>query len=169
MFPFEAFNQRVVFSTLVIPSMFGSYSQTNAFKSYHDQKCSIITPDVVMKFTEISEGSNVLLHMINLGKEFDDVIDHLQGLRAQSKNKAKCFAIVHKSSKRLHESFNDAHAVMQLASRTPIVYIPGGTIARLWKTTCVYELFKEKTLLYSGRVRTLVFHVLAQNCKALAL
>ena len=168
-FPLEAFNQSVVFSILVIPSMFGKYVQTEAFKSYHDQRCSIITPDVAKQLNVIPEGSNVLLHILHHGVEFESVITHLQRLCVESKNQAKCYALVFKSSKDLHPSFSDARTVMQCAPQTPIVLIPNGTIIRLWKRTLVYELFEQKVLLYSGRARTLVFHVLAQNCKALAL
>ena len=142
MFPLAAFNQRVVFSILVISSMFDKYIQTKAFKTYHDQRCTIITPDTAKQLKGIPECSNVLLHILDKLSEFETIIEHFRGLRVQGKNKGKCFALIHKTLRTSHSVFDDAQAIMQFGSRTPIVYVPGGLPTRLWKVAVVYELFE---------------------------
>ena len=167
LFPQEYFKD-VVFSTLVISCTLEPYAQSTVFKSYHDQCCTILTPATLSNIKGISQGSNVLLHVVNHDAEFIPVLRHLREMWISGTIRGKCFTLSRKLPQ-LDGSLLSATKVMQFASRTPVLLIPSGHTVRLRHPVRVYELFERKTLFLSGRGRSLTFHAQVQNCNAVVL
>ena len=165
----QVYFKNVVFSTLVVSQTLKPYIQCKAFQSYHDQYCTILTPDTLSTIFHIPEGSNVLLHILYHEGEFSSVWDHLRKVWLNGKMNGKCFALTRKMPKMWDGSAQIARKILQFAPRIPVLLIPDGQTVRLRHPIRLYELFEQKILLLSGRGKSLIFHAQVQNCKAVIL